>query len=338
MSKKTLFYLVFSVVLLNSVVAKQKVSYPAWYTEAGLEETYPSSKFIRERGEGKTKQDAENDAAAYISRYFKTEVNVSSVSKTSGVSSNGETTLVQEIDINNQITSNMELFGIKYSDSYYDKKAKTYYVVAYIDINDAWNRYEPEIRVTRNEFMAFYDSAFQEEEPVSRIKLLNDAIAAGQGFEDKLSFANALSKKLTDKNFGGDIKTLSNISSLIKKEQLANPIYIDMSDDYSGQIEAAVRQIFTQKGFTVTATKDKAAYVAQVTVDYNNTPGSSRITLYPTIFLSLEGKNGSVYAYSGTSERVVAPNENAAKRIASENLVKNINENLSSDIQSVLGL
>lgn len=331
--------LLFSILFLITTNAFAKApAYPAWYTNDGLEEEYPSTKYIREMGSGKTKLDAENDAVAYISRYFQTNVSVNAVSRTTGITTNGETSMIQEMEITNEISSNMQLFGIKYSDCYYNKKERTYYIVAYIDINDAWNRYEPELTLKRNEFMAYYEAAQVEQEPVVKIKLLNDARIAAQAFEDKLSFANALSKKLTEKNFGSDIKTLSNLPSLIKRLMVENPVYIKINDDYSGTIEAAIRNVLTQKGFSVTATKDKASYIADIQVDYNKADGTSRITLYPALYFSLEGKNASVFTFNGESERVVAPNENSAKKIASENLANNINENLSRELEITLGL
>ena len=176
-NKKTaVFFAILILIFLTDKAFAKSPVFPAWYTDDGLEENYPSAKFIRERGSGKTKQDAENDAVSYISRYFETEASISSISTVNAVSTDEKTTITETLNIQQAISSNMKLFGIKFSDRYYNKKEKTWYVVAYIDINDAWNRYEPEISMERDEFMAYYEEALNELEPIKKIQLLTDAL------------------------------------------------------------------------------------------------------------------------------------------------------------------
>lgn len=338
-NKKTaVFFAILILIFLTDKAFAKSPVFPAWYTDDGLEENYPSAKFIRERGSGKTKQDAENDAVSYISRYFETEASISSISTVNAVSTDEKTTITETLNIQQAISSNMKLFGIKFSDRYYNKKEKTWYVVAYIDINDAWNRYEPEISMERDEFMAYYEEALNELEPIKKIQLLTDALKEGQNFNEKLSFANALSKKLTKKSFGNDIQTLSNLPSLIKKTQMDNPVYISVNDDYIGLIQSSVRKVFNQKGFIVTTTQSVSAYVAQIQVLYNRADDGNYVVLYPFLTLSITGKNGSLYAFNAESERCVAPTEQAAKKVAAENLISEIEENLAKDMLNVLGI
>lgn len=162
--------------LVNIPLFAKAVVYPDWFTEEGLDELYPSEKYIREKGEGSTKQAAENDAVSYIARYFETEAKVSSVSEINAVQANGETDITEKTNIRNEISSNIKLFGVKFTEAFYLKKQKTYYVVAYIDKEDAWNRYESEVESERDSFISYYENAMGEENPIDKIKLLNDAI------------------------------------------------------------------------------------------------------------------------------------------------------------------
>lgn len=323
--------------------AEQKEStiltYPDWYSdEEGLEEVYPSSAYIREVGSGSTKQAAENNAVSYISRFLETEASYSSVSSLSATTTDGGTAIVETTDINTIITSGIKLFGIQYSDSFYNEKEKEYYVVAYIDREKAWNQYEPELRMEKENFMAYYTKAEKESDTFHKIKMMNEALDASKEFKEKLVFANILSKRLTEKNFGSDIKTLSNIPSMIKQELLTNPIFISVDDDFNGIIEGAVREVFTQKDFSVTADVSSASYIAQVCVEYNRDFNGNRVVLNPFMSLSLVGNSGSIYTTGVESPRVVAPNEQAAKKTAVKDLSEEIGKELPDDIKNSLGL
>ena len=324
--------------LVNISLYAKPLVYPDWFDDDGLEKKFPSKDFIREKGEGTTRQTAENDAVSYISRYFETETNISSVSSFAAVQINGKSDITETLNVRNEITSNMKLFGLKFTEPFYLKKEKKYYCVAYIDRKDAWTRYESEIRTERDIFISYYEISMKEVEPINRIKLLGDAQSAGKTFREKLVFANTLSKDLTQKAYGKDVQLLSSIPSIIKKEQVSNPIYIIVDDDNAGVIENSIRKTITRMGFVETKIYSNSAYIAKTEVNYNKMSGTKRIVLNPYISLSLKGKNGPVYAFSAECGKVVAPNEPAAKKIAVQDIAEMINQKLEIDIKNTLGL
>ena len=328
---------VFFSLAITSVYAKSIV-YPDWFDDDGLEEKFPAKNFIREKGEGSSKQAAENDAVSYISRYFETETNIISVSSVDAVQTNEKTDITESLSVRNEISSNMKLFGVKFTEAFYLKKEKKYYCVAYIDRKDAWARYESEIKNARDIFISYYENAVHEVEPINKIKLLGDAQKTGEDFREKLVFANILSKDLTQKTYGKDEQLLSSIPSMIKKEQVSNPVYISVDDDNVGVIESATRKVFSNLGFVVSGSATNASYTAKAEVNYNKASGTTRIVLNPYITLSLKGKNGSLYAFSAESEKVVAPNEQTAKEIAAQDIAEIIQQKLETDIKNNLGL
>lgn len=331
-----LFFAFFS--LTNFVLFAKPIVYPDWFSDEGLEDVYPSDIYIRERGEGPTKQAAENSAVSYISRYFETHVDYSSLSQISAFQSQDNTDITETAQVSTLVTSNMKLFGVKYTEAFYLKKAKTYYVVAYIDRKEAWQSYESEVTNEKDIFLAFYQKALAEEEPINKIKLLADAQLTGSSFRQKLAFANLLSEKLTKNTFGQDEQLLASIPSLIKKEQLANPVYIEVTEDNAGVIASAIRKALSNLNFVVTGNSSNASYIAKAEVYYNQDKASSRIVYYPYMLFSLNGKTGSIYSFSTESDKVVAPNEAAAKKIAAGDLAQSINQKLESDIKTTLAL
>lgn len=306
---------------------------PDWLT-SDVNSVYNENEHIAAVGEGYSTDLARNDALNKLSMYFETTVRSEGVAKRVTVNSSFSSSSEQTISV----TSNMKLFGVKFTEAFYLKKEKKYYCVAYIDRKDAWARYESEIKNARDIFISYYENAVHEVEPINKIKLLGDAQKTGEDFREKLVFANILSKDLTQKTYGKDEQLLSSIPSMIKKEQVSNPVYISVDDDNAGAIESAIRKIFSNLGFVVSGSVTNASYTAKAEVNYNKASGTTRIVLNPYITLSLKGKNGSVYAFSAESEKVVAPNEQTAKEIAAQDITEIIQQKLEADIKNTLGL
>ncbi len=313
-------------------------SYPLWFTDEGLEEIFPQSQYIREHGEGKTKHAAENDAVSYIARYFETEVSVSSVTSINAVQSNKQTKITETTDIQNAINSNIKLFAIKYTESFYEKKAKTYHVVAYIDRKDAWNQYASTIQVSRDEFIDFYERAKNSEDAIQRIRLYTSALDSGNSFNEKLTFANAISEKLTKQKYAQDRQILSALPSIIRDEQISNAVYIQINHDFSGIVENALRAALTDVGFALTKTRTQAAYIADVDVNYNSSQNGTSFVMNPELRFSLEGKKGSVYTFNTETERVLAPSVESAEKLSAKDLAQKIQETLAPDMKNSLGL
>ena len=82
---------------------------------------------------------------AEISLYFnaKTDLLMSSVSEACKVEKNGESFSSSEESYgeNLNISSEAEFFGVAFTDVWYEKKSDTFYVLAYIDRNEALSVY-----------------------------------------------------------------------------------------------------------------------------------------------------------------------------------------------------
>ena len=173
----------------------QKV--PEWIT-SDVNAVYNENEYIAVVGEGYSTDLARNDALNKLSMYFETTVRSEGVAKRITVNSSFSSSSEQTISV----SSNMKLFGVKFTEAFYLKKEKRYYCVAYIDRKDAWTRYESEIKNARDIYTSYYENAVHKVEPINKIKLLGDAQRTGEDFREKLVFANILSKDLTQKTYG----------------------------------------------------------------------------------------------------------------------------------------
>lgn len=299
---------------------------------------YPDSEYLVQRGSGKKAEEAKTDALAQLAYYMQTSVDANLTTRfeasVDDKKASEKTNIVNEINV----SSNLPLFGVEYTDPYQNKKEKKWYCLAYINREYAWSIYEAEVSKEKNVFLSIYNRAIQENEPVKKIKLLGDALVAGDAFSKKLLLANILSKALTQSAFGKEEELLSSIPGQVKQIQLSNPVYIIVNDDNAGVIEASVRKAFSNLGFLTTIEVKNAGYTAKADVNYNKAAGTNMVVLNPFMTLSLIGKSGSIYAFNAESERVVAPNDAAAKKIAAKNIAEKINQTLEIDVKKNLGL
>ena len=298
----------------------------------------PDSEYLVQRGSGKKAEEAKTDALAQLAYYMQTSVDANLTTRfeasVDDKKASEKTNIVNEINV----SSNLPLFGVEYTEPYQNKKEKKWYCLAYINREYAWSIYEAEVSKEKNVFLSIYNRAIQENEPVKKIKLLGDALVAGDAFSKKLLQANILSKALTQSAFGKEEDLLSSIPGQVKQIQLSNPVYIIVNDDNAGVIEASVRKAFSNLGFITTTESKNAGYTARANVNYNKAAGTNMVVLNPFMTLSLIGKNGSIYAFNAESERVVAPNDAAAKKIAAKNIAEKINQTLEADVKKSLGL
>ena len=126
---------------------------PKWLTE--LEAVYPSNDYIRMVGEGTTLKLAESNAVSAIAQNFNAKVKVinqaikdynSLITEDKSVTSKSYS-FQQE----SKISSDVELLCLHFSEPYYDKKDKTYFVVGY----------NPHRTVETGEFRFKWDDAAQ---------------------------------------------------------------------------------------------------------------------------------------------------------------------------------
>ena len=336
MEKRKIIFSVFTFFVIISALSAKAPVEPDWVQN--YRTVYPDSEYLAQRGSGKKGEQAKTDALAQLASYMQTSVNANFSTRYEATEEDEKvsekTSIVNEINV----SSNIALFGVEFTEPYYSKSEKKWYCLAYINRENAWNLYEAEVSKEKNIFLSFYNKAMQENEPVKRIKLLSDTLEAGDDFSNKLLLANILSKKLTRNAFGDEEELLSSIPSQIKQIQLANPVFIKVNEDNAGVIEAAVRKAFSNLGFITTTDAKNAGYTAKADINYNKAAGTNMVVLNPFMTLSLSGKNGSIYAFNAESERVVAPNDAAAKKIAAKNIAEKINQNLEDDVKKSLGL
>lgn len=321
--------------LISSVLlfAKPKASEPEWFQN--YRNVYPNKEYIAQRGSGTTAEDAKTDALAALARYFQSNVSAnlstSLMSITANDSVDEQTVVVDEVSVQSQV----DFFGVEYTESYFYKPEKKWYCVIYINREDAWTQFKPQIDGAKNIFYGFYNKAQKEDEPLLRCGFYNSAWNAGKDFLEKLEYGRIINFTEEEK-YEKDRNVLSEIPSLIRQEINNSSIYISITGDYAGIIETAVSSSLSKLGFTV---GKGGSYTAKVSVN-SNPVGTDPVAVYPAIDLEITNKNGkSVYSFKYKSEeKIISYTLEGAQKKAFPSVAEQLEKLLSKDIGSTLNI
>ena len=154
----------FQIITLNLFAKPSKM--PDWVQN--YRKVYLDSEYLCQRGSGKSAEEAKTDATGALARYF--QMNVSANLSTTMTSISSGTEIQEETSIINdvQVMSQVEFFGLEYTEPYYKKKEKKWYCVAFINRENAWIQYKPQIEIAKNSFEGLLKNAEKENDNFSK--------------------------------------------------------------------------------------------------------------------------------------------------------------------------
>lgn len=182
--------------------------------------------------------------------------------------------------------SNVEIFGLEYTDGYYFKKEKKWYSVAFIKRETAWNQYKPKIEDAKSAFYAIYDNAVSEEDILLRCSMYKKALESGKDFLHHLEYGRILNTE-KEAEYKNDRKTISEIPSLIETEKNSCTIFIDIQGDYEKLVQSALMEVFKEAGFRLVRTEAESAYTCNAFVELNRS-GSEPLSIKPGLEIRIE--------------------------------------------------
>ena len=186
--KKHFFSLLVFVCLLP-LYAKKAVM-PEWVQN--YRSVFPNSEYLAQRGSGDSAEKARTDATAALSRYFKTSVNANlstTMTSVTVASSAEEKTLVVD-DVN--VQSQVELFVLEYTEPFYYKAEKKWYCVVFMNRNDAWQQYKPQIEIKKNSFCGLYANLEAEKDYFEKAKMCGKVWRSATELLEKLEYGRII--------------------------------------------------------------------------------------------------------------------------------------------------
>ena len=324
MKKLFLFLSLFS--LLSFLAFAKTTPMPAWVTD--YRSVFPDSEYLAQRGTGDSSEKAITDASGALARYFQMTVNAN----ISTTMTEEKTSVVDEV----QVRSDVELFGMQFTEPYHLKKDKRWYAVAYIKRSDAWTQYKPKVDQSSRTFTGKYKKIEEEKDHFSRIALCRNAWESAMELLTKLEYARIISPK-DEAAYKGDRDRIAKIPVLLDEARSNCTIYLDCPGDYNNMLTTSISAAFTKAGMTVLKNQASAKYICNVDVD-NNVIGSDPLSISPSISIKMADQAGkAVYAYEYvTEEKTVSYTLENAKKKGYPKFVKDVEKSLSNDLDTIL--
>jgi hypothetical protein len=303
---------------------------PAWASDVSA--VYPQEQFIAQKGTGANQDVAQVNALAAISRYFEIEIE-------SRVSS--EQVITQQNDVEENylraeqsgvIKSVTNLFAVRQSENWFNKTQNQWETVAYIDRNEAWSIYEPQVRQKADTFRSLHQAAATNGEPMKQAFLYSSAQRLSGELLTLLEFAEILHP--AQAAWFDDVRdALAEIPVKIEQVKSRSSIYIDCPVDFDATVSTALANSFGKQRFPIETVKGKAAYLCAASIGENIRVSDAGTFYYPTINVNITGKVGVLFSYSTTLNRIGASDPNVAKRRAYTAIANELQKSLYDELQ-----
>jgi hypothetical protein len=304
---------------------------PLWVQDA--EAVYPADRYIAQKGYGENSAQAQAAGLDALSRYFVSEVSSTTRASQSYSEQNGAASLTRQVDEQVFIQSQTRLVGVRYTDPWYNSGRREWETIAYIERAEAWAMYEPGLGQKISAFENVYAAAEKEAEPLKQFHLYASARALSEDISPLLDFAHILNPGGAAR-FTGARDTIAGLPQKIDAARTGAVIYIECPLDFDAVVYSAFARAFGAGGFAVSRDKKTATAVCAVRVGENMQKLEVGTFYYPTLTATLTGKNGALFTYSRTLERVGAVNPDVAKRRAYNEIAREIEKSFFEELDA----
>ncbi len=272
---------------------------PEWVQN--YKKVYPDSEYLAQRGSGDSAEKAKTDATSALARYLKANVNANltatMTSVASGYSIDEKTSVVDDVSVQSEV----ELFGLEYTEPYYLKENSKWYCVAYLNRSNAWNQYKPQIEISKNTFSSLYKNAEKETDSFMRLSLYKKALEQGKVLLQKLEYGRIINPK-EEAAYQKERDDVSKIPADFEASKQKCAVFITVENDYNKMIQTALSSALSKSGFLVVKNKAEANYTAKVEID-NNVLGENPFSIKPNLNLKIaSSEERTVFSYESEAD------------------------------------
>ncbi len=331
-------YILFLITLLFFSCTTTKVEIPDWVTN--YHHSFPDDEYLVQRGIGKTTVESKNEALEAISYYLNSTVEGirSSNFTQNEIIENGERSVSeQNITVrDSQISTSASLFGVQYTDPWYNKKEKVYYCVCYINRKDAWNNYEPQVRIEKDSFLSYYKKAEEAVSPIEKLKFYSYAIEQSKVFLEKVSYIQLFSEELTELTYSNELTIISSLKNTQKEIISKTPIYVNVHNDVTNEVASCVENAFKNCGFNISSKKVDNGYTAECNLYFLQNVSDDIIVCNPSFELKLMNELKEDYSFLIDAKTVKSYTDVQITKKAIKAICDEINNNLELDFKATI--
>jgi len=249
-------FVLFIVLLLSISCAvqaktkKNKNEKPVWLENP--EKVYSPQLYLTAIGEGDSRQDAQNNAVANLSRIFESKIkaDVTTTQRYRELTKNKKTSVEDEMNISKQVNvkSAQTLYNIKFADSYTDNLGRTY-ILAYLNRTETADIYTEKINANAKKIRYFIDLSDKTDDVLKKYAALNAASSIALVNKTLLEQLNIISPDAKDfLQLGYDFQNLKNHTAEAAKKIT---FFIKIENDENNKIGSIVESLLNDFGFNL---------------------------------------------------------------------------------------
>ena len=291
---------------------------PEWARD--LEAVYPDKEYLAAKGTGKDAAAARLDAARAVARYISTRIR-DQTQETAVQSGDAPTqsVITQETFAESQV----ELFALQYTESWYNRGGKTWEAAAFIQRDAAWRLYESTADTQAGAFLNLVKAADADSDPLSAVLRYRNAAAYARSaeFTAVREFAQLLHRRRAEEFFDEADRALKALPEKQVSAAQKAPVFIESPVDHERMIYQAMVRALVSWGFAAEDRRDRAGAVCTLQVQeglqIQELVQEKLYTYHPSLSGTLRGRDGrALLSFEAQGERQSAVTPEVAKRRA----------------------
>ncbi|MDY5124022.1 MAG: LPP20 family lipoprotein [Treponema sp.] len=311
-------------------------SAPSWVND--IASVYPKNQYFSALGYGKDTESARLNALGTLTQNIQSSVQVVTNSFLSEQQDeSGKVSRNSSIEKSVQVASSLTLTGVDYTEPYFNKKKKLYYVGAFLENEMLFEQIS--VKAERplkqmNSLLERAETMAKENDPFNSYSILKDAQSYADDFLSWYYIMYTADKKQAFSIYKKDVANAYNLP-VIMKEYLSECLISIKSDTNFDKLNRdKFVSILKKSGFSIAGegiNTSKALYTADVKVILNlKTEGDGDDTLYvanPSISINLLNKDSILYTWTAESnEKIISYDKSNISKKCSSSISKLLDE------------
>lgn len=341
--KKTALVITLCIFFLASLFAKAQIEKPLWVDN--WKEAYPDEMYIAQLGTvtgKKGNKTVKAVAANNVARYLQTKVSsetsasmnsVSSTDKNGKIVTSNEKSLSQNINVSVDIT----LTSLEYTEPWFNKAEKTWYCVAYVSREKLFEQYRPNLQNARDKLFSFYDAVEKTNEPLYKIFFFTQSKGFEEEFLSAYAFSNLISASLTSKYYQKDSTFISSISSRLSEEKNKCIFAITVSNDVNKTVYQTLKELISREGYSVLNSSENSLYQVEAKVHLEDNPIGALHVITPSLEVAITGNKKAFFSYAKQPQMLNGLNEGIVKTKAINALSEEIKNTFLDEFNAKIG-
>lgn len=321
--------LVFAILIHSCLIFAAKV--PNWILDVDSE--YPKDIYLARLGTGTTLENARADALGLLAGYFNAQILVDT--KATNIMNNKDNNVSKEQNINQEINvvSETSLVGVEYSNSFFNKKEKKYYIVAYLNREEAWKNLEDKLNVLFEKYETFQDMAEKSADLITKFKYSKKASNTGEEFLNEV-YKGFIINPAKRKFYKPKITEIN--LKIEENSQIIVPVKLKINGDCENIIKNLIVNEFKKAGFFIDSdSANKNSYLLCVDIKSNEKLDNEIYFVFPELSIELldSAKTRKFYSFEKKYSKTAGFSLNQTQKKAFSKIADELNSVLSEDVK-----